>query len=76
MVKLFNQVPMPTWGASLPDVYRKCSFCPADEKVAPDTYQKMNKSIIDKIHDQLLEINYLNNFQDMASHFYTKILTT
>ena len=61
IVKLFNNIPMPTWvELSLIDVCnRKCSFCPkADEKVAPDTYQRMSKSIIDKIHDQLLEINY------------------
>ena len=30
----------------------------ADENVAPDTFQKMSKSIVDKIHDQLLEINF------------------
>ena len=34
-------------------------FCPkVDEKVAPDTFQKMNRKIIDEIHDQLLEINF------------------
>ena len=52
---------MPTWvELSLIDVCnRKCSFCPkADEKVAPDTYQKMTRKIIDEIHDQLLEIHF------------------
>ena len=34
-------------------------FCPkVDEKFAPDTFQKMNRKIIDEIHDQLLEINF------------------
>ena len=38
---------------------RKCTFCPkADEKVAPDTFQKMSRKIIDEIHDQLLEIHF------------------
>ena len=53
--------PMPTWvELSLIDVCnRKCSFCPkSDENVAPDTFQKMTKKIIDEIHDQLLAINF------------------
>ena len=52
---------MPTWvELSLIDVCnRKCSFCPkSDDKVAPDTFQKMNRKIIDEIHDQLLGIHY------------------
>ena len=54
-------VPMPTWvELSLIDVCnRKCIFCPkVDAKIAPDTYQKMSRTIIDKIHDDLLAINY------------------
>ena len=54
-------IPMPTWiELSLIDVCnRKCSFCPkSDEKVAPDTYQKMNRKLIDEIHDQLLEFKF------------------
>ncbi len=54
-------MPMPTWvELSLIDVCnRKCSFCPkSDEKVAPDTFQKMSRKIIDEIHDQLLEIHF------------------
>ena len=61
VVPVHNDFPMPTWvELSLIDICnRKCSFCPkADEKVAPDTYQKMTKKIIDEIHDQLLEINF------------------
>ena len=54
-------VPLPTWvELSLIDVCnRKCSFCPkSDNKVAPDTFQKMTRKIIDEIHDQLLEIHF------------------
>lgn len=58
---LYNEIPMPTWiELSLIDVCnRKCVFCPkSDENVAPDTHQKMSKKIIDKIHDDLIEINF------------------
>ena len=61
VVPIHKGVPIPTWiELSLIDVCnRKCTFCPkADEKVAPDTHQKMTRKIIDEIHDQLLEINF------------------
>ena len=61
VVTLHNGVPIPSWvELSLIDVCnRKCIFCPkVDEKIAPDTHQKMNRKIIDNIHDQLLEINF------------------
>lgn len=61
VVTLFREIPLPTWvELSLIDVCnRKCSFCPkVDESIAPDTFQKMSKKIIDNIHDQLLEINF------------------
>ena len=61
IVPLHEGVPMPTWvELSLIDVCnRKCTFCPKfDEKVAPDTFQKMTRKIIDEIHDQLLEIHF------------------
>ena len=61
VVELFKEMPLPTWiELSLIDVCnRKCSFCPkVDESIAPDTFQKMSKKIIDNIHDQLLEINF------------------
>ncbi len=54
-------IPKPSWiELSLIDVCnRKCIFCPkSDENVAPDTYQRMNEKIINKIHDQLLEIEF------------------
>ena len=52
---------MPTWvELSLIDVCnRSCSFCPkSDASIAPDTHQMMNRKIIDKIHDDLKEIDY------------------
>ena len=61
VVPFHEGVPMPTWvELSLIDVCnRKCTFCPKyDEKVAPDTFQKMTRKIIDEIHDQLLEIHF------------------
>ncbi len=61
IVHIHENFPMPSWvELSLIDVCnRKCTFCPKfDEKVAPDTYQKMNRKIIDEIHDQLLEISF------------------
>ena len=61
IVPIHEGVPMPTWvELSLIDVCnRKCTFCPKfDEKVAPDTFQKMTRKIIDEIHDQLLEIHF------------------
>lgn len=61
IVELFEGFPKPTWvELSLIDVCnRKCLFCPKhDEDVAPDTYQFMSKSMIDKIHDQLKEIGF------------------
>ena len=61
VVELYNGIPKPTWvELSLIDVCnRKCVFCPkANEDIAPDTYQSMTRNIIDKIHDQLLEINF------------------
>ena len=61
IVPIHENLPMPTWvELSLIDVCnRKCSFCPkSDENVAPDTFQKMTKKIIDEIHDQLLEIHF------------------
>ena len=61
IVQIHEGVPMPTWvELSLIDVCnRKCTFCPKfDEKVAPDTFQKMTRKIIDEIHDQLLEIHF------------------
>ena len=57
VVEFYKGVPKPTWvELSLIDVCnRKCVFCPkSNEDVAPDTYQMMNRAIIDKIHDFLI----------------------
>ena len=61
MSNFYNDIPKPTWvELSLIDVCnRKCIFCPkSNENIAPDTFQKMNRKIIDKIHDQLSEIKF------------------
>lgn len=61
VLNMYKGVPIPSWiELSLIDVCnRKCSFCPkGDEKIAPDTFQKMTRKIIDEIHDQLLEIEF------------------
>lgn len=58
---LYKGLPMPTWvELSLIDVCnRKCSFCPkSDPSVAPDTFQTMSRAIIERIHNNLIEINY------------------
>jgi radical SAM protein with 4Fe4S-binding SPASM domain len=60
-INFFNKIPLPSWlELSLIDVCnRSCSFCPkSDEKIAPDTYQKMSIKLIDKIHQDLKKINY------------------
>ena len=61
IVEMHNNIPKPTWvELSLIDVCnRKCVFCPkSNENIAPDTFQKMNRKIIDKIHDQLSELKF------------------
>jgi len=60
-IKFFKGFPLPSWiELSLIDVCnRSCSFCPkSDEKVAPDTYQKMSKKLIDKMYDDLKKVNF------------------
>ena len=54
-------MPIPSWiELSIIDVCnRSCSFCPkSDPKIAPDTYQRMQMNLIDKLTDELKEINY------------------
>ena len=53
--------PIPSWiELSIIDVCnRSCSFCPkSDPKIAPDTYQRMSMKLIDKLTDELIEIDY------------------
>jgi len=60
-IKFFKNVPLPKWiELSLIDVCnRTCSFCPkSDPTVAPDTYQKMSRLLIDKLASELKTIGY------------------
>ena len=53
--------PIPSWiELSIIDVCnRKCVFCPkSDSAVAPDTYQKMNMKLIEKLTEELKEMNF------------------
>ena len=78
-IDVFEGLPLPTWiELSLIDVCnRSCSFCPkADETIAPDTYMKMNRTLVDKLYNDLkkLSIKVLLHYVDMESHFFIKIL--
>jgi len=60
-----NGVPIPSWiELSLIDTCnRSCSFCPkSDPKIAPNTHQKMESVLIDKLCNDLKEINYEGAF--------------
>jgi len=60
-IKYHKGVPLPTWiELSLIDVCnRTCSFCPkSDPKVAPDTYQKMSRLLINRLSSELKKIKY------------------
>ena len=57
----YKNVPLPTWiELSLIDVCnRSCSFCPkSDVSIAPNTYQKMSRILIDKLANELKRIKY------------------
>ena len=57
----FEKLPLPTWiELSLIDVCnRSCVFCPkSDSSIAPDTYQKMSRKLIDKLYIDLKKIKY------------------
>ncbi len=61
ILSLHNGIPLPSQiEISLIDACnRKCVFCPkSNDDVAPDTFQKMSRKIIDSIHDQLLELKF------------------
>ena len=61
ILSTFKGKPIPSWiELSLIDVCnRTCSFCPkSDPKIAPDTHQKMQLSLIDKLCNELREIEY------------------
>lgn len=57
----YKDKPIPSWiELSIIDVCnRSCSFCPkSDPKVAPNTYQIMKMSLIEKLTQELKDINY------------------
>lgn len=63
--EFFENIPLPSWiELSLIDVCnRACSFCPkSDEKVAPNTNQKMSISLIRKLTGDLKKINFSGAF--------------
>lgn len=60
-IRFYKNIPLPTWiELSLIDVCnRSCVFCPkSDPSVAPDTYQKMSRKLIDKLSSELKKIKY------------------
>ena len=60
-----KKVPIPSWiELSLIDVCnRACSFCPkSDDSIAPNTYQKMTMSLINKLVLDLKKINFQGAF--------------
>lgn len=63
--QFFKGYPIPSWiELSLIDTCnRSCSFCPkSDEKIAPNTHQKMEKVLIEKLCSDLKEIDFKGAF--------------
>ena len=63
--QFYNGYPLPSWiELSLIDTCnRSCSFCPkSDEKIAPNTHQKMEKILIEKLCSDLKKINFKGAF--------------
>jgi radical SAM protein with 4Fe4S-binding SPASM domain len=63
--EFYKNVPLPSWiELSLIDVCnRACSFCPkSDEKIAPNTNQKMSMNLIRKLTSDLKNINFTGAF--------------
>ena len=61
VLSTYKNFPIPSWiELSIIDVCnRTCSFCPkSNPKIAPDTYQRMNLNLIEKLTKELIEINY------------------
>ena len=61
----FQKIPLPSWiELSLIDnCNRSCSFCPkSDDKVAPNTHQVMDEVLINKLYEDLSQINYQGAF--------------
>ena len=63
--QFYKGTPLPSWvELSLIDVCnRDCSFCPkSDENIAPNTYNKMEFILIDKMIDDFKKINFEGAF--------------
>ena len=63
--QFFNNVPIPSWiELSLIDACnRSCNFCPKfDESIAPNTYNIMENSLIEKLCKDLKKINFEGAF--------------
>tara|TARA_B100001758_G_C18400782_1_gene608841 strand:+ start:531 stop:1436 length:906 start_codon:yes stop_codon:yes gene_type:complete len=63
--QFFNGSPIPSWiELSLIDVCnRDCSFCPkSDENISPNTYMKMEQSLVEKLILDLKKINFEGSF--------------
>ncbi len=60
-VQFYNDVPLFSWIEISPidACNRKCVFCPkSDPQIAPDTYKTMENKYIEKLADELKQINY------------------
>ena len=63
--EFYKNVPLPSWiEIGIIDVCnRTCSFCPkSDENIAPNTYQKMEMSLINKLCSDLRKIKFTGGF--------------
>lgn len=63
--QFYNGVPIPSWiELSVIDACnRTCSFCPkADDSIAPNSYQKMTTTLVDKLCSDLKKINFKGAF--------------
>ena len=63
--QFYNGIPLPSWiELSLIDTCnRSCSFCPkSNPSIAPNTHQKMENVLIDKLCSDLKEINFEGSF--------------
>ena len=63
--EFYKNIPLPSWiEISIVDACnRTCSFCPkSDDNIAPNTYQKMEMSLIKKLCKDLKKINFTGSF--------------
>ena len=77
--EFYKNIPLPSWiEISIIDACnRTCLFCPkSDENIAPNTYQKIEMSLIKKLCSDLKKLNLLALFVlvDMGNQHYIKTL--